>query len=87
MYWQPALCEWQDDFRDGVPFWRKTDPPEGSCQNMSAPSREAELLTRVKIFKLKYNGYLEKGLVKLVISRFIVAKVVVEEVVKDVRCV
>ena len=54
---------------------------------MSAPSREAELLTRVKIFKLKYNGYLEKGLVKLVISRFIVAKVVVEEVVKDVRCV
>ena len=54
---------------------------------MLAPSREAELLTRVKIFKLKYNGYLEEGLVKLVISWFIVAKVVVEEVVKDVRCV
>ena len=87
MFWYPTLHKWQDDLRDGVPFWREADPPEGSYRNMAAPSRKAELLTRVNNFKLKYNGYLEGGPVKLMISRFIVAKVVINEVVKDVRCV
>jgi len=54
---------------------------------MTAPSREAELLTRVKIFKLKFNWYIEDSPAKLVIPRFIVPKLVVEDVVVDVWCV
>ena len=64
-----------------------SEPPKGYHQNMTAPSREAELLTRVKIFKLKFNWYIEDSPAKLVIPRFIVPKLVVEDVVVDVRCV
>ena len=54
---------------------------------MVAPSREAELLTRVKIFKLKYNWYIEESPADLVILRFIAPKLGVEDVVLDVQCV
>ena len=48
---------------------------------------EAELLTQVNIFKLKFNWYLESGPAQLVIPRFIVPKLVIEDKVVDVRCV
>ncbi|KAL7525378.1 hypothetical protein ACHAXR_003796, partial [Thalassiosira sp. AJA248-18] len=58
-------------------------------KNHPAASREAEIVTRKKIFKLKYQGYLEAGYVLflLVIPRFIVEKLVLLGVVLDVRCV
>ena len=86
MFWK-SPSEWQKDYRDGVPFWRTSNPPKGYHRNMVAPSREAELLTRVKIFKLKYNWYIEDSPADLVIPRFIVPKLVVEDVVLDVQCV
>ena len=47
--------EWRNDFRDGVPFWKVSKPPKGYLRNMPAETREAELLTRLKIFKLKFQ--------------------------------
>jgi len=54
MFWKFPL-EWQDDYRDGIPFCQISEPPKGYHHNMAALSCEAELLTRVKIFKLKFN--------------------------------
>ncbi|KAL7525888.1 hypothetical protein ACHAXR_001204, partial [Thalassiosira sp. AJA248-18] len=58
--------EWLADARDGVPFWHLSPPPKGFMKNHPAASREAEIVTRKKIFKLKYRGYLEAGYVSLV---------------------
>ncbi len=80
--------EWRNDFRDGVPFWKLTEPPKGYMYNMKAPSHEAELATRLKIFKLKFNYYLDRDVVNLLIPRFIVPKVVADDgTILDVRCV
>ena len=78
---------WRRDFRDGVPFWRVGQPPSGRLPNARAPSREVELLARQKVFKLRFNGYIEPGHAKLYTPRFLVPKVVENGVVLDVRCV
>ena len=80
--------EWRNDFRDGVPFWKVSKPPKGFMRNMKAPSREAELLTRLKIFKLKTSYYLDSNGTTLLCPRFTVPKVVAEDgTITDVRCV
>lgn len=80
--------EWRNDFRDGVPFWKVSTPPKGFMRNMKAPSREAELLTRLKIFKLKISYYLDSNGTTLLCPRFTVPKVVAEDgTITDVRCV
>ena len=81
--------EWRNDFRDGIPFLKETKPPRGFMPNMPSPSREAELSTRLKIFKLKYNYYIEESDdITLAIPRFTVPKVVAEDgTILDVRCV
>ena len=79
--------KWRKDFRDGVPFWRLSEPPKGYMRNHPSPSREAELATRVKILKLRYQGFLEKGYVSLVVPRFATVKLVVDGVVKEIRVV
>ena len=80
--------EWRNDFRDGIPFWKVTTPPKGHMKNMAAPSREAELATRLKIFKLKFNYYIDQDYTSLLIPRFIVPKVIGEDgTILDVRCV
>lgn len=80
--------EWRNDFRDGIRFWKLTNPPKGFMRNMKAPSREAELLTRLKLFKLKYQYYIESGKVTLLCPRFTVPKIVLEDgTIADVRCV
>ncbi|KAL7532942.1 hypothetical protein ACHAXR_006517 [Thalassiosira sp. AJA248-18] len=80
--------EWREDFRDGVRFWKLTKPPKGYLKNMEAPSREAELVTRLKIFKLKFQYYIDQAETNLLIPRFIVPKVVLEDgTIVDVRCV
>lgn len=80
--------EWRNDFRDGVPFWKLTKPPNGFMRNMKAPSREAELLTRLKIFKLKFQYYLDSAKTTLLCPRFTVPKMVADDgTITDVRCV
>lgn len=86
--------EWRNDFRDGVKWWRLTTPPKGYMRNVKAPSREAELLTRLKIFKLKVKYYLDRSkldldtMPTLLTPRFTVNKIVLDDgTVKDVRCV
>ena len=80
--------EWRNDFRDGVPFWKVSTPPKGWMRNMKAPTREAELLTRLKIFKLKFKHYITSEGADLAIPRFIVPKVVLDDgTIADVRCV
>ncbi len=79
--------EWRGDFRNGVPFWRLSEPPKGYMRNHPSPSREAELATRIKIFKLRYQWFLERGHVTLVVPRFATVKLVVDGVVKEIRVV
>jgi len=56
--------------------------------DMAAPSRDAELVTRGKLFQLKFAYFLSPGPADLVIPRFIVPKVLLEDgTVVDVRCV
>ena len=55
---------------------------------MKAPSRDPELLTQLKIFKLKYQYYLDQGHPSLLCPRFTVPKIVLEDgTIADVRCV
>ena len=80
--------EWRNVFWDGVRFWKLTEPPKGYMKNMQAPSREAELVTRLKIVKLKFQHYLDQGGTDLIVPRFIVPKVIAEDgTILDVRCV
>lgn len=79
--------EWLADARDGVEFWKFDTPPAGLYPNVPSESREAELLTRQKIFKLRYRMYLEDGPLKLVIPRFAIAKATEGEIVTDIRCI
>ena len=50
-------------------------------------SRKAELGVRLKIFKLKFQGYLEKGFIDLLVPRFAVTKVALNNVITDIRVV
>ena len=50
-------------------------------------SREAELVVRLKIFKLKFQGYLEKGFTDLLVPRFAVTKVSLNNDITDIRVV
>ena len=54
---------------------------------MKAPTCEAELLTRLKIFKLKFRHYITANGANLAIPGFIVPKVVLDDSnIADVRC-
>jgi hypothetical protein len=68
--------EWHADFRDGVKCWQipGTTLPQGRMRNIPTETRDQELLTREKIFRLRFNWYLENGIVKLAIPRFTVPK-------------
>lgn len=75
LYWRlPEV--WHADFRDGIKCWQlpNTVLPAGRMHNIPTESREHELLTREKIFRLRFNWYLEQGKVELVIPRFTVPK-------------
>ena len=66
--------EWRGDARDGVPFWRLSEPPKGMRRNIPSPSREVEILQRRKVFKLKLQWYIDHDYVSCVIPRFPVDK-------------
>ena len=59
-------------------------PPTGRLLNAKAPSQVAELLVRGKVLKLRLNGYIEKAQAKLYTPRFLVPKVIENEIVLDV---
>ena len=76
---------WCTDFRDGVQCLQLPSAtlPTGAMRNIPTETREQELLTREKIFRLRFNWYLEKERVKLVIPRFTVPKATDVRVVWD----
>jgi hypothetical protein len=86
LYWKLPE-EWHTDFRDGIRCWKLPGAvlPRGRMRNIPTETREQELLTREKIFRLRFNWYLEKGLMHLVIPRFTVPKATDVRVVWDSR--
>ena len=86
-FWRFQDEEWRIDARDGVEFFKTEKPPTGLFPNIPSESRDAELATRKKIFKLWFRRYLEEGPVKLVIPRFSIVKTRVEDVVTDIRVI
>jgi len=80
--------EFRNEFRDGIPFWHLSKPPRGMTHNLPSPSREAEVIAREKVFRMRYQGYIERyKVVKLVVGRFSVVKLMVDDEVLDIRVV
>ena len=80
--------EWRNDFRDGVRLLKFSKPPKDYMSNMTAPSREVELLTRLKIFRLKFQYYLDQEHPLLLCPRFTVPKTLLEDgTIIDMWCV
>ena len=79
--------EFRDDMRDGVPFFHLGKAPTGMVHNLPAPSREAEVEARKKVFSLKFQWYLERGHVSLVVPRFSVVKIMIDGIVVEIRVV
>jgi hypothetical protein len=73
--------------RDGTPFYHLGDPPVGFAHNMPAPSREAEIETRKKIFQLRFRHFIERGFTDLITHRFSVVKLEVDGVIQEIRVV
>ena len=87
MPWR-CSAEFHDDFRDGIEFWHLGPAPRGMVHNLPAPSREAEIESRKKVFKLKFQGNLDaKRFVNLCVPRFAITKVMLDSVVVDIRVV
>ena len=49
---------WLVDFRDGVRYWKLAPPPRGHATNSPSPSRDTELLARLKVFQLRYQRFI-----------------------------
>ena len=90
-FWKfQRMGDWFEDFRDGVKYWRLEGPPSGDWANIPSPSREAELLARLKVFQLRIQRFIfyDGKPPRNVISRFLVPKVVADDgTILDVRCV
>ena len=88
IFWWRLPQDLHEVFRDGYKFWHLSHPPQGMTLNAPSPSREAEIESRKKVFRLCYRGYIERGsLVRLVCGRFAVVKLIVDDVVVDIRVV
>ena len=79
--------EFRNKMRDGTEFFHLAEAPKGLPHNLPSPSWKAELESRYKVFKLKFQHYVEPKYVDLVVPRFAVVKVVVDGVVQDIRVV
>ena len=73
--------------RDGIPFYHLAAPPMGHAHNMPAPSRQAEIKTRKKVFQLRYRHFIERGFTDLITQRFSVVKLEVDGVIREIRVV
>ena len=84
------MGSWFEDFRDGVRYWKMEPPPKGDWANIPSPSREAELLARLKVFQLRVQRFIfyDGKAPRNVIPRFLVPKVVADDgTILDARCV
>ena len=79
--------EFQKMMRDGTPFYHIAESPVGFAHNMPAPSREAEIETRKKVFQLRYRHFIERGFTDLITQRFSVVKLEVDGVILEIRVV
>ncbi len=67
------------DKHDGIKFWKMAPPPNGRQPDVPTTSCEAELITRQKIFQLKFQYFLSMMRTLLYIPKFPVPKVVGED--------
>ena len=80
--------EFCNKFWDGIQFWHLSNPPRGMTHNLPSPSCEAEIIAREKVFRMRYQGYIEGYKeVKLVVGPFSVVKLMVDDEVLDIRVV
>ena len=71
-------------------YWKLAPPPRGHATNSPSPSRDTELLARLKVFQLRYQRFIYRDdhPPRTVIPRFLVPKVVADDgTILDVRCV
>ncbi len=59
----------------------------GYAHNMAAPSREAEIKTRKKVFQLWYRHFMERGFTDMITQRFSVVKLEVEGIILEIQVV
>ena len=76
--------EWPALFQDG-PRWFHS-PSKGMITN-NPTTRLEEIAVRTEIFKLQYQGYLEKEFTSLIQGCFIITKLMADEEVLDSRVV
>ncbi len=79
--------EFQKMMQDGTPFYHVANSPVGYAHNMAAPSREAEIETRKKVFQLWYRHFIKRGFTDLITQRFSVVKLEVEGVILEIQVV
>jgi len=79
--------EFQRQMRDGTPFYHLAAPPVGHAHNMPAPSQQAEIETQKKVFKLRYQHFIERGFTDLITQRFSVVKLGVDGVIREIQVV
>ena len=70
--------------QDGTEFSHLTPAPRSMAHNMPAPSREAELEARKKVFKMKFEWLIEPKFVSTVVPRFSIIKLLIDGVVEDI---
>ena len=64
-------------------FFHLAPAPKGMAHNLPAPSREAELEARKKVFKLKFQWFLEWKFVSLTVLHSSIVKLVINGIAVD----
>ncbi len=68
----------QEQMRDGTPFYHIAPCPVGRAHNMPSPSREAKIKCRKKGFQLRYQHFIERGFTDLITQRFSIVNAIVD---------
>jgi hypothetical protein len=79
--------EFQRMMWDGTPFYHIAGSPVGYAHNMPAPSCEAKIETRKKVFQLWYRHFIERGFTDLITQHFSVVKLEVDGLILEIRVV
>ena len=84
--WFQLPEEWQALFWDGPQLFHHGPLHKGMARNASR-TRSEEILVLKKIFKLQYQGYIDKGFVDFVQGCFAITKLMVDKEVMNIRVV
>jgi hypothetical protein len=87
LFFRRFLKEFQKMMWDGTLFYHVADSPVGYAHNMAAPSCEAEIKTRKKVFQLWYRHFMERGFTDLITQCFSVVKLEVEGIIFEIQVV